>query len=124
MPELVPTYERLVELAGGDELAARFLSLYRPPGFVVGCSQGAWTRERRSGARAQLRLPGLARRGHRPSPLSWTGRRVIGMSDCLWGLLDGINDAGLAVSLTFGGRRAAGDGFAIPLRDPLPAGGL
>ena len=44
MPELVPIYERLVELAGGDELAARLLSLYRPPGFVVGCSQGAWTR--------------------------------------------------------------------------------
>ena len=37
------------------------------------------------------------------------------MSDCLWGLLDGINDAGLAVSLTFGGRRDVGDGFAIPL---------
>ena len=65
MPELLPTYERLVELAEGDELAARFLSLYRPPGFVVGCSQGAWTRERRSGSGAQLRLPGLARRGHR-----------------------------------------------------------
>ena len=45
MPELVPTYERLVELAGGDELAARFLSLYRPPGFVVGCTQAAWTRD-------------------------------------------------------------------------------
>ena len=44
MPELVPAYERLVELAGGDELAARMLTLYRPPGFVVGCSQGAWTR--------------------------------------------------------------------------------
>ena len=39
------SYERLVELAGGDELAARLLSLYRPPGFVVGCSQGAWTRD-------------------------------------------------------------------------------
>ena len=37
------------------------------------------------------------------------------MSDCLWGLLDGMNDAGLAVSLTFGGRRALGDGFGIPL---------
>ena len=42
-------------------------------------------------------------------------RRVIGMSDCLWGLLDGMNDAGLAVSLTFGGRRVLGDGFGIPL---------
>ena len=37
------------------------------------------------------------------------------MSDCLWGLLDGVNDAGLAISLTFGGRRDVGDGFAIPL---------
>ena len=44
MPELVPIHERLVELADGDSLAARLLSLYRPPGFVVGCSQGAWTR--------------------------------------------------------------------------------
>ncbi len=113
MPELVPTYERLVELAGGDELAARFLSLYRPPGFVVGCSQGAWTRGD----------PVLVRNYDYPASRAegivlstqWTGRRVIGMSDCLWGLLDGINDAGLAVSLTFGGRRAVGDGFAIPV---------
>ena len=37
------------------------------------------------------------------------------MSDCLWGLLDGMNDAGLAASLTFGGRRGVGDGFGIPL---------
>jgi predicted choloylglycine hydrolase len=42
-------------------------------------------------------------------------RRVIGMSDCLWGLLDGMNDGGLAVSLAFGGRRATGPGFAAPL---------
>jgi predicted choloylglycine hydrolase len=46
---------------------------------------------------------------------AWTGRRVIGMSDCLWGLLDGVNDAGLAASLTFGGRPAVGEGFGIPL---------
>ena len=113
MPELVPTYERLVELAGGDELAARVLSLYRPPGFVVGCSQGAWTR----GA------PVLVRNYDYPISrlegivylTAWNGRRVIGMSDCLWGLLDGVNDAGLAISLTFGGRRDVGEGFAIPL---------
>ena len=56
MPELVPTYERLVELAEGDQLAARFLSLYRPPGFVVGCSQVPGT-ARATGPRPQLRLP-------------------------------------------------------------------
>jgi predicted choloylglycine hydrolase len=114
MPELVPMYERLVELAGGDALAARLLSLYRPPGFVVGCSQGAWTR---AGGPALVRnydypvdrLEGIV------YLTEWSDRRVIGMSDCLWGLLDGLNDAGLAISLTFGGRRDVGDGFAIPL---------
>ncbi len=45
MPELLSNYERIVDLAGGDELAARMLSLYGPPGFIVGCSQGAWTRD-------------------------------------------------------------------------------
>jgi predicted choloylglycine hydrolase len=113
MPELVPTYEGLVDLAGGVELAARMLSLYRPPGFVVGCSQGAWTRD----------TPVLVRNYDYPASrlegivylTRWSGRRVIGMSDCLWGLLDGLNDAGLAVSLTFGGRRDVGDGFAISL---------
>jgi predicted choloylglycine hydrolase len=114
MPELAPIHERLVELAGGDELAARLLSLYRPPGFVVGCSQGAWTR---AGGPALVRnydypvsrLEGIV------YLTDWGGRRVIGMSDCLWGLLDGVNDSGLAISLTFGGRRDVGDGFAIPL---------
>jgi predicted choloylglycine hydrolase len=114
MPELVPIHERLVELAGGDELAARLLSLYRPPGFVVGCSQGAWTREGgpvlvRNYDYPVDRLEGLV------YLTRWGKRRVIGMSDCLWGLLDGVNDAGLAISLTFGGRRDVGDGFAIPL---------
>ena len=44
-----------------------------------------------------------------------TGRPVIGMSDCLWGLLDGINAAGLSMSLAFGGRRVTAPGFAMPL---------
>ena len=45
----------------------------------------------------------------------YLGRRVVGTEDCGWGLLDGVNDAGLAVSLTFGGRPQVGDGFGIPL---------
>jgi predicted choloylglycine hydrolase len=113
MPELVPTYERLVELTGGDEVAARLLSLYRPPGFIVGCSQGAWTRDEPTLVRnydyPASRLEGII------CLTQWNGRRVLGMSDCLWGLLDGMNDRGLAVSLTFGGRPDVGDGFAIPL---------
>jgi predicted choloylglycine hydrolase len=113
MPELVPIYERLVELAGGGDLAARLLSLYRPPGFIVGCSQGAWTRGEpllvRNYDYPADRLEGVV------SLSKWGERRVIGMSDCLWGLLDGMNDSGLAISLTFGGRPDVGDGFAIPL---------
>jgi predicted choloylglycine hydrolase len=45
----------------------------------------------------------------------WLGRRVLGISDCMIGLLDGVNEDGLAVSLTFGGRRDVGPGFGIPL---------
>jgi predicted choloylglycine hydrolase len=44
-----------------------------------------------------------------------TRRRVIGAGDCLWGLLDGMNDDGLAVSLSFAGERGMGTGFGIPL---------
>jgi predicted choloylglycine hydrolase len=114
MPELVPVHERLVELADGDELAACLLSLYRPPGFVVGCSQGAWTRAGgpvlvRNYDYPAARLEGIV------YLTRWGERSVIGMSDSLWGLLDGVNDRGLAISLTFGGRRDVGDGFAIPL---------
>ena len=113
MPELVPVHERLVELAGGGDVEARLLSLYNPPAFITGCSQAAWPGDE----------PALIRNYDYPEALleglllcsAWQGRRVIGMSDCLWGLLDGINEAGLAASLTFGGRRAKGDGFAIPL---------
>jgi predicted choloylglycine hydrolase len=113
MPELVPTYERLVDLAGGGDLAARLLSLWRPPGFIVGCSQAVWTRDEpmlvRNYDYPASRLEGIV------YLTRWGERRVIGMSDCLWGLLDGVNDAGLAVSLTFGGRPDVGEGFAISL---------
>lgn len=45
MPELVAAYEQVVELAGGGDLAARMLSLYRPPPYLAGCSQGVWSRD-------------------------------------------------------------------------------
>ncbi len=113
MPELMPPYERVVELAGGGDIAARMLSCYKPPPYLSACSQGAWTRDEpmlvRNYDYAPSRMEGVI----------WstrlTERRVIGMGDCFWGLLDGMNDAGLAVSLTFGGRRVLGDGFGIPI---------
>jgi len=115
MPEFVASWERLVELAGGDDLAARCLSLWCPPAFITGCSQAAWTREGSD--------PVLVRNYDYPASrlegivylTAWGGRRVIGMSDCLWGLLDGMNEEGLTISLAFGGRPVVGDGFGIPL---------
>ncbi len=114
MPELMGTFERLVELAGGGDTAARFLGHYRPPPYIAGCSQAVWPDPRR---------PVLVRNYDYSPDLCegtltmtcWNGRRVIAMGDCLWGALDGMNDAGLAVSLAFGGRRAVGDGFGMPL---------
>jgi predicted choloylglycine hydrolase len=112
MPELVPTWEGLVELSGDDD-AARMLTLYNPPPFLPGCSQAAVTAGQPLLVRNYDYRPDLCERVVYSS--AFTGRRVIGTSDCLWGLVDGMNDAGLVVSLAFGGRPGAGPGFGIPL---------
>jgi len=109
MPELVPTWEAMTELAGGGDLAARVLALYDPPPLLAGCSQAV--------------IDGTLIRNYdyHPDRIEATiyagalTRPTLGMSDCLWGLLDGVNDAGLAVALAFGGRQARGAGFGITL---------
>jgi predicted choloylglycine hydrolase len=112
LPELIPTYETLCELAGGGDIAARFLGLYRPPAYLTGCSQVVWP-EGPLLIRNYDYNPALCEGLILKS--AWTGRRVLAMVDCLWGVLDGVNDAGLAISLTFGGRRVVGDGFGVPI---------
>jgi predicted choloylglycine hydrolase len=113
MPEILGLYDELCELAGGSDHAARFLSFWCPPAYLSGCSQAIW--------------PGpepLLVRNYDYNPLAfdgvvlrsdWGGRKVIGTSDGMWGLVDGMNDAGLVVSLTFGGRQIVGDGFGVPI---------
>ncbi|MFC5995875.1 C45 family autoproteolytic acyltransferase/hydrolase [Pseudonocardia hispaniensis] len=113
MPELAATYHRLVDLTGQDETAARFLSLWNPPRFLPGCSQLALARPWPVLCRNYDYAPDLFEAVVYST--RFTGRRVLGMADCLWGLLDGMNDAGLAVSLAFGGRAGCGEGFGIPL---------
>jgi predicted choloylglycine hydrolase len=116
MPELVPTYRRMVELAetaGADEVAARMLTLWDPPRFLPGCSQAVVTGPEVALCRNYDYSPELWERVVLSS--RFTGRRVIGNSDCLWGLLDGMNADGLVVSLSFGGRRGSGPGFAVSL---------
>lgn len=113
MPEMVPLYEELCERAGGGDQAARFLSFYCPPPYLSGCSQAIWAGKE----------PVLVRNyDYDPNAFDsivlrteWMGRKVMGTSDGLWGLVDGVNDKGLAISLTFGGRRVVGTGFGVPL---------
>jgi predicted choloylglycine hydrolase len=114
MPELLPIFERLVELAGGDELAARFLSCYRPPPYVISCAQAALSKP---GHNVLVRNYDFEPELNEGLILQsvWNGRRVIATSEFLWGVADGMNDAGLALSLAFGGRKVVGDGFGIPL---------
>jgi predicted choloylglycine hydrolase len=113
MPELEPTYRNLCELAGGGDAAARFLSMYSPPAYLSGCTQAVWT-----GSEPVLirnydynlnSFEGVVLNS------SWNGQRVIAMSDGLWGVLDGMNESGLAISLAFGGRVNVGKGFGIPI---------
>ncbi len=112
MPELVPQFEELQKLSGGGDLEARFLSMYCPPAYMTGCSQVTWT----------LDSPSLIRNYDYSSKMfegtlwysNWL-QPVIGVSDCTWGLLDGMNASGLAASLTFGGRKITGEGFGIPI---------
>ena len=113
MPELTPIYDELCNLAGGGDVESRFLSFYCPPPYLTGCSQAVWSGDE----------PLLVRNyDYNPKAVDavllktrWGGRRVMGMSDGLFGLVDGMNDAGLVASLTFGGRQATGEGFGVPV---------
>jgi predicted choloylglycine hydrolase len=115
MPELVPAWQRLTAMVEGPGAAdaGPALALWNPPPFLTGCSQAAVL----DGGPALIRNYDWDYRLFDAvvASTAYAGRRVLGMLDCLWGLLDGVNDAGLAVSLTFGGRPQVGDGFGIPL---------
>ncbi|WAZ26280.1 C45 family autoproteolytic acyltransferase/hydrolase [Streptomyces cinnabarinus] len=106
MPELVRVLDRLadqLDRPGGEA----FLTLATIKPFFSGCTQ--------------IGGNGTLLRNYDFDPADCEGtivsshflRPVIGMQDAGWGLLDGMNDAGLAVSLTFGGRFVHGPGFAI-----------
>lgn len=112
MPEILPTYERLCALAGNGEVAARFLTGYQPPAYISGCSQAVLAMGTVQLVRNYDYHPDLIEGAQLLT--AWNGKKVIGSSDCLAGVLDGMNEDGLAISLTFGGRRIVGEGFGIP----------
>ena len=79
MPELVPTWEKLVALAGGGDVEARFLSLWCPPPYIAGCSQALWIDPHGDDEPALLRnydfAPGLLEGSWLAT--RWSGQRVI-----------------------------------------------
>jgi predicted choloylglycine hydrolase len=113
MPELVPTYERLVDAVGGGDLEARFLSHWCPPPLFAACSMATWTLGENKLVRNYDYPPLLCDTTVLAS--AFNGTRVMAMSDCVLGALDGVNDHGLSAAIAFGGRPVVGEGFGIGL---------
>lgn len=115
MPELLAPYDEACALAAADDLDRCVLSHYRPAPEAAGCTLAVWHGE---GGPALVRnqdFP-LDMVSERFELTNWSGRRVIGKAQRPWGgLHDGMNDAGLVVTSTFGGAPAQGLGFAVIL---------
>lgn len=114
MPELYPTYKRLTEHLDANDLMARFLSLYNPPIFYSGCSQLVTKQDNCAWLIRNYDFPQYLFEGQ-VMLSQWNEKKVLGMTDCLWGILDGINEDGLACSLNFGGHGVKGEGFGITI---------
>ncbi|WP_237232149.1 C45 family peptidase [Sinorhizobium meliloti] len=85
--------------------------MWCPPFYVGGYSQAIVTGAEPSLIRNYDYSPS---RRHQ-ARVALKGKRIVAVVDCLWGVLDGINEDGLVVSLAFGGRTAAGQGFGMPV---------
>lgn len=112
MPEMWPIYQRLCKLVNADEVAACFLTGFQPPAYISGCSQAVITGKDIQLVRNYDYHPDLSEGIQLFT--AWNRKKVIATSDCLIGVLDGMNEDGLAISLTFGGRKVVGEGFGIP----------
>ncbi len=112
MPEMWPTYKRLCKLAKADDLAARFLTGFQPTAYISACSNAVLSGKEIQLVRNYDYHPNLMEGTQLLS--AWNGKKVIATSDCLIGVIDGMNEDGLAISLTFGGRKEVGVGFGIP----------
>jgi predicted choloylglycine hydrolase len=113
MPELVTSYEQLVDAVGGGDLEARFLSHWCPPPVFATCSLAAWTKREHVLVHNYDYSPLLCDTTVLAS--AWHGTAVMAMSDCGWGATDGINAHGLSVAIAFGGRPVVSEGFGIGL---------
>ncbi|MBU0724837.1 MAG: peptidase C45 [Alphaproteobacteria bacterium] len=114
MPEFVPLYDHLCSLLGEEETQKRCLGLYDPAPVFAGCTQGIWLGPEGPALLRNYDF-GLDFVSGRIERTRWFGRRCIVMAEGGWGCLDGMNEDGLALSLTFGGRPATGRGFSLIL---------
>ena len=113
MPEFLPFWQDLIKQTKAGDLESRLLSFYCPTPYRSGCSQAVWIKFN----------PILVRNYDYDLDLcearilksKWFETAVIASTDCLWGILDGINEHGLSLSLSFGGSKARGAGFGIPI---------
>lgn len=114
MPKIWDTYVHLCSLLNTDdnELAEQFLTGYCPPAYVSACAQAVIKADKIQLVRNYDYHPDLFEGTLLLS--KWNNQKVIATTDCLIGIIDGMNDAGLCVSLTFGGRKEVGIGFGIP----------
>jgi predicted choloylglycine hydrolase len=113
MPEFVPLWERLLDITQADANDARLLSFYCPAPYLAGCSQAVWTRYTPTLVRNYDYAPEFCE--GRVLKTRWHNTQVIASTDCLWGVLDGMNEHGLSVSLSFGGKGVVTEGFGIPI---------
>ncbi|WP_324751542.1 C45 family peptidase [Roseovarius sp. Pro17] len=114
MPEFETLWDKWVEACGDDRDVALFLSFWSPPRYLVNCSQAVLLD---ADGPVLIRNYDLDPQLNESTLFStnWRGRRVAGMVEGIVGLADGMNDVGLAASLTFGGRSISGAGFGIPM---------
>ncbi|MFZ1750041.1 MAG: C45 family peptidase [Saprospiraceae bacterium] len=112
MPKMWPTYVHLCELTNADTVMARFLTGFQPPAYISACAQAVIKADEIQLVRNYDYHPDLLEGTLLLS--KWNGKKVIATSDCLIGAVDGMNDSGLCLSLTFGGRKEVGYGFGIP----------
>jgi len=114
MPEFETLWDKWVETCGDDDDIALFLSFWSPPRYLVNCSQAVIVD---ADGPQLIRNYDLDPKLNESTLLStkWRGRRVVGMVEGMVGLADGMNDAGLVASLTFGGRVVSAAGFGIPM---------
>jgi predicted choloylglycine hydrolase len=113
MPEMEELFTQLTNLLELQEADSAILSFYCPAPVAFGCSQGVWLQQHPVLVRNFDYLPNLNEGRYIHS--SWHGVKVMGTLDCLWGLLDGINEYGLSISVTLVGSVRYTEGFAAPI---------